>query len=53
MATATKKKKPATSKTATRAKTPRATTGKKPAVAKYEQAGAPWWKRIPLPKPKS
>ena len=53
MATAAKKKKTATSTAGARAKTPRATTGKKPAVAKYEQAGAPWWKRIPLPQPKS
>jgi hypothetical protein len=22
-------------------------------LEKYEQAGAPWWKRMPLPKPKA
>ena len=53
MATPAKSKKPTKGKTATRAKTVRTVTGKKPALAKYEQTGAPWWKRTPLPQPKS
>ena len=53
MATPAKSKKPPKGKTAARPTTTRATTAKKPASSKYEQAGAPWWKRTPLPQPKS
>ena len=53
MATPTKGKKLTKGKTAARATATRSTTKKTPTPGKYEQAGAPWWKRTPLPQPKS
>ncbi len=53
MATPAKGKKPTKSKTAARATATRPTAKAATTRAKYEQAGAPWWKRIPLPQPKS
>ena len=43
-------KKPAPKKAAARTTTRKATTAK--AAPKYEEPGAPWWKRVPLPQPK-
>ena len=45
-------KKPAVKKAAPKAKAaskPKAAKRSTKTVAKYEQPGAPWWKKVPLP----